>query len=115
MQLKSYAKAQGIPRALGNSDTQGIRRGILLITMIAVLDVFILFFAIGTTAYTYEGIYIKAKKKKKPGIPNLLGVSCGINLLEHCPFLACPLQLHQPSVYLTSHHDTTGANSSYWH
>lgn len=86
MQLKSYAKAQGIPRALGNSDTKGYAMQwdtslegfhgsrILLITMIAVLDVFILFFAIGTTAYTYEGVYIKAKKKKKPAYPIFWGL-----------------------------------------
>ena len=85
--MKAYARAQGIPRNLGNSDTKGYAMlwdtttlggfhgsRILLITMIAILDVFILFFAIGMTAYTYQGIYIKAKKKKEPGYPIFWGI-----------------------------------------
>ena len=46
----------------------------ILITMIVVLDVFILALAIGSTAYTYHEVYTYIKEKKKPGYPIFWGL-----------------------------------------
>ena len=85
-QLRAYAKTQGIfsPKDVDNYDyaLQGDHMTIetfltsqtILITMIVVLDVFILALAIGSTAYTYHEVYTYIKEKKKPGYPIFWGL-----------------------------------------
>ena len=85
-QLRAYAKTQGTftPKDVDNYDyaLQGDHTTIetfltsqtVLITMIVVLDVFILALAIGSTAYTYDEVYTYIEKKKKPGYPIFWGL-----------------------------------------
>ena len=85
-QLRAYAKKQGVPSPIDNSDydyaiqwdhttfENFVTTQTVLITMIVVLDVFILSLAIGSTAYTYHEAYTFIKKKKKPGYPIFWGL-----------------------------------------
>ena len=85
-QLRSYAKEQGVPSSIDNSDydyaiqwdhatfENFVATQTVLIAMIVVLDVFILALAVGSTAYTYHEAYTYIKKKKKPGYPIFWGL-----------------------------------------